>query len=473
MTKNEPLQSCRLIFKALGIGFFLFASAFFCQPVFAADLIDQYNLWTDGHGYNNIAGQVFTADKNNISGVGLHYSWFNGADSATASTTLFICKYEADGFFPKDCYNEGPNFLYREDYSAYPLVNLRCGWAGGDCSSEAAFTRWFFHPIPLEIGQKYLFAFIGQVLNKPANFYHWKDNYIPLGNWGIYSSNDSDDGKIGVGSADAVFLTYYDPDYISILPGSLGAVGVSVAPNWFCCEGSCGYPISMLPQGGWWGIGSTTAREIKWWLDNSTTTDSIDFTNHSNFLLQIPTSTPLSYHVLHIETYFGGNLVATGSVQIQIVAAADCINTSPDQFNSFCEIPCAGLATSTDPLNLANFICGLREFGCWLVVPTPASISYVMGQFNGLTAKFPLAPFTKLYDDLNLAATGTQAVAPGNFEIPFWSTSSQQYIGTSFDLGSSTLSHSYAWTKFRRLEVIGGWCVGIMPIILILIKLIV
>jgi hypothetical protein len=256
--------------------------------------------------------------------------------------------------------------------------------------------------------------------------------------------------------------------------GNLSIAGLSIAPNWFCCYGSCGYPLYMLPQLGWWGIGATTSREVLWGLDNAPITNSIDFTNQANALINIPTSTALGYHTLHLETYIDTVLTATGSTRIQIVAGEKCAATFDYDLKYFCTYPCAGLATSSSPLDFDNFLCGMRKFGCWAIMPTPTSISYVMGQFNGLTANFPMAPFTKLYDDLTLVSTGTQTVAPGNIEVPYWSTSTQQYVGQNFDLGSSTLSHSYAWTKFRRLEVIGMWCVlCVLPIVLVLIRLIV
>lgn len=494
MKKNEPLRSRRLIFKVLGIGFFLFCAATFFFPLPAAAFTFEENFDSYSPYPVKICGQdgyiedgshkcdnAYTSDEHYFSPpYSLKVPSANNSFGYNNTIGIFPYGNFSVEVFKNTCpyaYGNGHfDFGYYDGYGFYPLFVFNSCDLGGSgyptIWTQAAGTV-VYSSSTLPTGSWGTLNGSWDIATQLLTIWTGSDEPIQLSFPALASHYVSAFHFYGAG----VLATYYDDLTIDssspVVPGDLSSAGVLIAPNWFCCEGSCGYPISMLPQGGWWGIGSTTPREIKWSIDNSTTTNSIDFTNRTNYLIQIPTSTPLSYHVLHVETYLAGNLIATGSVQIQIVAAADCINTSPDQFNSFCASPCAGLATSTSPLDLENFICGLREFGCWLVIPTPSSISYVMGQFNGLTANFPLAPFKKLYDDLNLAATGTQAVAPGNIEIPFYSTSSHQYVGVNFDLGSSTLSHSYGWVKFRRLEVIGGWCLGILPMIIILIKLIV
>jgi hypothetical protein len=108
-----------------------------------------------------------------------------------------------------------------------------------------------------------------------------------------------------------------------------------------------------------------------------------------------------------------------------------------------------------------------------MVKPTPDSISYVIGQFNGLTANFPLAPFTKAYDDFKIMATGTQALAPGNISVPVFSSTTHQYISKNFNLASSTTITSYGFQKFRRFESILIWFVLlVIPTLFILWRLI-
>lgn len=255
--------------------------------------------------------------------------------------------------------------------------------------------------------------------------------------------------------------------------GNLSAAGVSIASTWFCCNGACGYPISMLTQLGWWGIGSTTTRIINWGLDNAPLTNTINFSTSTNGQIQIPTSTPVGYHTIKIKTYIDGSFVASGTARIQIVAGAQCITTFDYNLSYFCAYPCNGLVTSTNPLDLANFECGLRRFGCFMVKPTPDSISYVLGQFYGLTANFPLAPFTKAYDDFSTIASGTQAFAPGTISLPIYSTSSQHYVATYYNLGSSSAVQSYGFIKFKRFESILIWLLlAVAPTIFVLWRLI-
>jgi hypothetical protein len=248
--------------------------------------------------------------------------------------------------------------------------------------------------------------------------------------------------------------------------------GIDLNSIWWCCNGYCDYPVSVPPQLGWWGIGATTSREIIYSIDKSTTYYTLDLTNTTNAIAQIPSSTPNGFHTMTFSYFVSNEIVFSATTSIQILSDAECRSTGPDQFAPFCSLPCAGIATSTDALDLNNFLCGLRKFGCWVVMPDTGSISYLINQFNGLTSKFPLAPITELYNDLKLSASTTQEVTPGTISIPFYSTTSQQYIGQNFDIAPSSTIMGQGWSKFRRLEVIGMWCFTAGVIILILLRLI-
>jgi len=155
--------------------------------------------------------------------------------------------------------------------------------------------------------------------------------------------------------------------------------------------------------------------------------------------------------------------------------SASCdISILMDQYNTYCGLPCYGIATSTNPLDLNNFNCGLRKFGCWLTVVDRDTIDVFGRRWDAMTRRFPLAPVTKLIDDLALIATGTQAIGQGTILLPQWSTSSAEYQGVSYDLGSSTWKGSHGDIKFRRFQVIGMWTLlCALPIVLTIIFLIV
>ena len=469
MTKNAPLQSPRMICQVLGIGFFLFCAALYAASAKAdAGQMDDHSSeqsqqYSTNAPYQSLGlgyqGRIISLNLwGAVNGYSIGYC-------AQNYVLLIIKKLKAGLATSSD------PMCVTTDFDTVGSIYV-------DKPDDPMIHEQVFTPISsssllnITPDECVIFRFLSVLTNCGGVMYGAPPgvDYFPDGE-AFYFNSLPPGNNVSDFWFDFVGLTKVNP-IPPTPPANLSSTGVSINPNWFCCADSCGYPISMPAQLGWWGIGATSTRAIKWGIDNTPITNTIDFSNKTNSLIQISSSTSFGFHVLHLEIYINNQLLATGSANIQIVAGSECANTNSDQFNAFCEFPCAGLATSTNPLDLPNLQCGLQKFGCWLVKPMPSSISYVIGQFNGLTAKFPIAPFTKLYDDLNLAASDTQIISPGNIEIPFWSTTSRTYVGKNFDLGSSTLSHSYTWTKIRRLEVIGMWCIGILPIILILIKLI-
>jgi hypothetical protein len=241
-----------------------------------------------------------------------------------------------------------------------------------------------------------------------------------------------------------------------------------------CCSGEdCLAPVT---------VATGTTFSIKFGVDvgpcsvltGGLTEVSAAYFSQSPSALDLGNVTP-GDHTLCVITPSQATIINFSTLAASSTRCASYTPTGTAAYDSFCAFPCEGLATSTNPLDLDNFLCGLRKFGCWFVRPTPQSVSYVGTQFSSITARFPLAPFTKAYQDLNLinASSSDQTIAPGTIDIPFWSSSTKTYIGTNYNLGSSTLTQSYGWKKFRRLEVIGMWCIGITPILLILIKLII
>jgi len=143
------------------------------------------------------------------------------------------------------------------------------------------------------------------------------------------------------------------------------------------------------------------------------------------------------------------------------------------QYLTYCAYPCYGIATSTNPLDLNNFNCGLRKFGCWLTVVDKSTIDAFGNRYQAIIRRFPLAPVTRLVDDLTLVSTGTQSVAPGVLALPMWSTSTGHYVGENFDVGSSTWSHSYGNVKWRRFADLAMWIfLCVLPIVGTIILLI-
>lgn len=144
-----------------------------------------------------------------------------------------------------------------------------------------------------------------------------------------------------------------------------------------------------------------------------------------------------------------------------------------DDYLGYCNYPCAGITTSTNPLDFSNLNCWSRQFGCWLTKVDKDTVQKFSLSWSQLTRRFPLAPITTIIDDLNYMATGTQAIEQGHIMVPVWSTSSQHYIGQSYDLASSSWRGSYGDIKFRRLADMLMWfLLAVLPICSVVIILI-
>jgi hypothetical protein len=507
MIKNEPLQSRRLIFKVLGIGCFLFCAALLSAPANATE----YNV-----NFDCVSGATSLFD------IGTPSTFFGAGQAFVASSSGQLNSFSINHFYKYgDPIDQVQLWITQfEDPDWVPIA-----WAQVDSSligtdNTASITFNFTAAVSLEAGRKYrtyvirtgeldgsnYYRFVADNMSSCA--YTYFDPYYPSATY-FYSG-----GVIEAAPANDAYFKYDIGTNIVEPPTATSTVqyydfdgaGSYVIPDSITCyqsDASCHMKFtfsdavffrnveqsaaqySTSTYSWYWpdlsgSILSSSNLHIKIWetligiaQPGANCTSWAGCPIMTNFprekLLTIdftfPTPTSTTAYTLKIAD----NTIGTRSFKVWAFLIA---GSSPG-VGAFCDNPCAGLATSTSALNYDNFICGLNKFGCRLIAaPSDASISYMANKFQIMTTKFPLAPFARAFYDLNLAATGTQDVAPGVIEVPFWSTSSQQYVGQSFDLGSSTLSHSYAWTKFRRLEVIVMWCVGILPSLLILIRLI-
>jgi hypothetical protein len=534
MTKNEVLQSRRLIFKVLGIGFFLFCAAVFFFPLPTAAFIFEENFDSYTPCATKICGQDgYVEDGTNLCNYACVSPTFfvSSPYSLKVANSTWSCGYNnsigtfPSGTFSFDVRTEGACTTYGSGRFEFgyvssgfsPLFKFQICTPGADnrpsiWTADAGtvffdsstltpgawgtlngywdvgtqlLTVWTNSDEPIELS-------IPALTTNSVSAFHFCNNE---GTHSVYYDDLMIDSSLPVGVSTTT-IQFYNFDGKYIIPNSITCLqGDSICHMNFTFSQNIFINNVDETKPGY----STTTFDWFWPTSSGSTIYTSDIHTEiwknligiaqpgvdcslpggcpilTNFpeqkLLTVdftfPTPTSSTAYYLQIADPISG----TQSFKIYTFLLG---GTSPEKdLGNFCDYPCAGLATSTDPLDFDNFVCGLNKFGCWLVVPSPSSLSYISDKFQTIINKFPLAPFTRLYYDLNLAATGTQAVAPGNVQIPFYSTSSQNYFGVNFDLGSSTLSHSPAWVKFRRLEVIGGWCLGIVPIILILIKLII
>lgn len=247
--------------------------------------------------------------------------------------------------------------------------------------------------------------------------------------------------------------------------------GLMIAPYWTCCYGQCEFPISMPPQLGWWGIGDTVARTLTYTIATSSEFEA-NFSTTTVATIQVPEDL-IGFHTMNYELYIDYQLAATGTTLIEIIAAEECVSTDELDYLEYCEEPCAGVATSTNPLDFDNFLCAMYRFGCWLTKPDQAQIGRLVKEFQTFTTRFPLAPITDMYYNL-VAVQGSDegAVQAGQLILPQANTIDGRIEQTTIDLTNSDILDTHAYDKFRRLQRIALWVGGAaLPITIIILGL--
>jgi hypothetical protein len=127
----------------------------------------------------------------------------------------------------------------------------------------------------------------------------------------------------------------------------------------------------------------------------------------------------------------------------------------------YCDHPCAGFATSTNPLDFDNIMCAGHELGCWLTRPNPSEIDRLISEANIFLNRFPLAPISAMYRNLVIAASSTDSsITPGVLTIPTLRAGSGHIVSQTYYIASSSIIDSHAWTKFKRLQKLIMWGAG-------------
>ena len=255
---------------------------------------------------------------------------------------------------------------------------------------------------------------------------------------------------------------------------TLDAFGVFVPDFFTCCYGVCDMSITMPAQLGWWGIGDYVERYLEYNIDGAGDTYTLYFSTSTQQKLQItPTTTP-GFHVLNFSLVQSGITVAEGSINIQIISGENCI-INDDDYLSYCEFPCYGLATSSDPLNFDNLKCSLFEVICWATKPDQQQIIKLGNAWQNLIYRFPLSPITTMYNALTLAASSTNnSIQNGYLALPTVNQQTHRLSSKSMNLASSSILESTGYIKFRRFQKIAAWTIGAaIPLTIFIIGMII
>jgi len=500
--KNEPLRCARIIWQVLGIGCFLICAAFSAAPAQAEELelspvnwwqyeFNNAYAWCDaspwGSGWTCNASQSWwvlshwTGDKTpsypgynqNPTDMGSGDAIFSSyyTSSAIWANAHAIAEfYIADDLLEEDNHVVSARILVEQTVNYDLPTSKEIAWffANGNnranyviATSGMALTElvapdtdgieiieWQFSDYGLEYLDWQLHN--GDTIYlQPLTYYHYTSS-TPAG---TYPGSDQQY---------ALYHTvriYYEvgsstpPEPEPPEQGSLSSYGIEIPEIWTCCYGFCDLSITAPPQLGWWGIGDAIERRLDYTI--GTTTYSADYSSSTTAVISVPLG--YGFYNIFFEFFADDELVATGTSRIQIIAGQQCLAGGDPQYLGYCAYPCAGIETSTNPLDFDNLNCSLRKFGCWLTVIDPAALQSLAGNWNVFLHRFPLAPITNMVDNLTIAATGTQAIAAGTIGLPVWSATTSSYSAQNIALGSSTTIQSHGWQKWRRFERIAIW----------------
>jgi hypothetical protein len=148
------------------------------------------------------------------------------------------------------------------------------------------------------------------------------------------------------------------------------------------------------------------------------------------------------------------------------------VNLIDTPFITGCNDPCADLATSTNPLDLDNFKCGVRESFCWLFNPPTSTVNIFDKGVEEIKGSFPFSLYFSIAEGVEEGLSSTTDSMAGTIGIPMYNAASSSFY--ILPVVSSTslpaLIGSTNSNNFRLTFVYLFWILGATYIIFRLIK---
>jgi hypothetical protein len=476
--KNKALECASLKVRVLCTAIFLFCAALFSNPVHAAQQTESFtglsgapcpgsicqitssgyfqgNLWAayfDSYGFvdSGLRTRVFDATSNGQTS----YNFFTPYNSGSFSFDLaFNCDYGSCKYYLG---HDGSHDI--QIYKDHASGNLVC--VGSDSSQYFDIaTTTGYDRVRIDFD------------NNSGKFKCYSNGYNSTGST---SQNFINNG--GINSIDSVWITRaqtgHDYSYLDNLVLSQTAISDDldlVLNNNKCCAGQdCILPITFSQ-----GLDNSVLHydidsEFCTGLGSGARNYNLDFFNQSPFQIIIPAQTE-GVHNMCAWTSGATNVIWSFPILFTNNTTSQyCIANTPPTWPTFCNDDVLGCGDYSPPTSsiMYDIQCALKQTGCFWFFPTESSFNDLIYQANALTYKFPLTPVTTFFHDIELASTGTQAMAPGSVKLTLWSSS------TGFYSSSTSLARDMPdwWYKVKNWETFLIWLCAIGIVVLITIK---
>lgn len=454
--KNEPLQFVRTIFKVLPIVFFLF---FITLPAGAVE-INTAQPYRTGTVY--ATGGTWT---DVVNGTGLASSWYEVAPEIGGSLTETCATYKnRRGIFyykpiPNEVFVNWPNvsfwFYYNSANSSLQHEKYYL-YATSAPNNDAPLQNEYYHMTRkgIKISEKSFYppdvgSYRGMIdfpINTQGKVFLSERAALPAF---IYMT--SDDDVLQTAPNCGTDILYVDginweggfpeqhPPYLrydNLYEGETPTI--NYLNNDCCADQSCRVPIifdeyfnnailniEIDPDGMICNAENTP--------DSSYTLDSFNNTPEEIVL----SSQSSGDHLVcawtsEIMTYFTASYRSGTSSPYCIIPEI----TAAPEFCSDEALGCGAYSSSTSLWE--GLICGLKQAGCWFVVPATSSLQMINDNAKKLQTKFPFNLYFGVLNDLEYGFSTTSDSRAGGLSVPMYSASSSSFYFIPIVDASST-----------------------------------
>jgi hypothetical protein len=443
-TKYEGLKSTKKnkLFPFLFFAFFLFA-----KPSYGATTLD-INQNTSGgvSGAQNVWGQSFTAQKNNINQFHLEVSRSAGA---TVNFDWYICKGVAGtSTFSStyNCGNSGNTLVASGTVTGYVLQN-------NNTALQPSFVQKY-----TQIGAQYYIAVHCLNTYRVAFAGGTNDNYtggqaLPTQLWSSYN--------------DLYFQTWYestyDPAYVTLTSPTQGQrfVGQPVLFEGFVFNPQLAYntlKIEILDKETW-----TSLQDVVGDISSATSSpfsiqvpyEQFSLGNYRAIAYLIDSNTGIKSTSTRVDYMLGANTIFSG--------------TSDAQYQTGTLLTQAQLCTGIDTTSFFGGInCGFRMIVAFAVTPNESTLTNLKTSYVQFKTAFPFSAYFQLTDTISSAISSTTLSRSGTFDVPM--IDKQGHIGTIPVLSSSSMPKAIGQSNTDLIRNTVTWFMWLCVAFLVFIQ---
>jgi hypothetical protein len=530
MTKNEPLQSRYLIFKVLGIGFFLFAAAF-CYPVSASEFYieniheyscDTFNEQKD-YEINIPSGTDYLAVQNFRVSAGatgiMSVSLPDLAGKEQPTDILYRLPGEPEPFieiWDLAGLDVGSTTLrfdvasWQNHASTFDLGVYAIDTNGALLIATSSYQFTEFYPnmypyvvsstlenlifaIPYHYPSDFEFTYSKDTIHKEATYCHPSGYYIKQG---LYSNPNIPSTSVFNTNHQADTWGYAFQLGFSDVPAPPAEIypfsyyGIKIDANQKTCFGDQKIRVQQTNDAGFfWDNPSTNiykSKLLQFATIASTSTCNVSTTMTSgnffdyytpNGTISLATSTtPVGANELCMKYWqqgFTDSIFATTTIIVAPATSTLCTMSQLPLKTSWCDPTrvCADEASSTNDF-FFGILCGTKLAFCWIFAPTPSALNFINNGFEEIKSVVPFSYYYNLSDSVMAGfATSSFANASTTIGLPMYNKDTQAYYIIPV-LSTSSIPNLIGETNaaiFRATQAAFIWAATAILIITILI----